>query len=294
MHGAAVFKRFSLEERDVLGSGGESQVFALDDERVLRLYREHADPAYVARLHDFYRALNGVTLPFELPFMEEVGDVDGALYAIEKRLPGVSFTQYLKGARAEERSLALAGYLTAATYIHAIPVDTEKFGELLTGKPMQRPGWPEYLAARARKVLSSSYSQLSADVPDLDGIVQSWENDLQMLAHVTEPKLAHGDYFPGNVMVNESGEVTAVIDFSPMTVAGDPKLDLACALFFIELDLSYQPDDSPLLARLLHERQDAPSPDVIALYRTFYSLYFSGAKNDPPLYEWYVANLAGS
>ena len=115
-----------------------------------------------------------------------------------------------------------------------------------------------------------------------------------MVADVTEPKLTHGDYFPGNVMVNESGEVTAVIDFSSMTVAGDPKLDLACALFFIELDAGYQPGDSPLLVRLLDERRDAPPAEVIALYRTFYSFYFSGTKaHNLPLYEWCVPNLVG-
>lgn len=292
MHGQAVLKRFSLTERDLLGSGGESQVFALSDERLLRLYRARADPKYLTRLRDFYRMLDSVALPFQLPFMEEVGDVDGALYAIEKRLPGASLTRYLRDARAEARSRALAGYLTAAAYVQTIPIASNSFGELLTDRPVQRPTWPQYLATRAQEALRASYAQISSDVPGLDGIVESWEKDLEIVAGVTEPRLAHGDYFPGNVMVDERGEVTAVIDFSPMTVAGDPRLDLACALFFIELDLSYQPDDSPLLARLLQKHEGAPPPEVIALYRTFYSLYFSGTReNDPPLYEWCVANL---
>jgi putative membrane protein len=294
MHGEAVLKRFSLAADDLLGSGGESQVYALDEERILRLYRERADPEYVASLHEFYRALDGVTLPFSLPYMEEVGDVDGALYAVEKRLPGVSFTQYLKQAGGDARSQSLANYLAAAAQIQTIPINLREFGELLTSNPTQRPAWPEYLAARAHEVLSS-YSHLSADVPALDGIVRSWEKDLEMVADVAKPTLAHGDYFPGNVMVDENGEVTAVIDFSPTTVAGDPKLDLACALIFVEVDAGYRPDDSPLLARLLRERDDAPAAGVIALYRTFYSFYFSGAKkHDPPLYEWCVANLAGA
>jgi len=295
MHGDAVLERFSLGEHDLIGSGGESRVFALNDAMVLRLYREQADPAYVARLQTFYRTLEEVTLPFELPYMEEVGDADGALYAIEKRLPGTSFTRYLKGARAEARRRSLASYLAGAAEIQAIPIDSTQFGELLTSKPVTRPAWPEYLAARARKVLRGTYSQFSTDVPGLDRLIESWEKDLQHVAGVTEPMLVHGDYFPGNIMVDERGEVTAVIDFSPMTVAGDPQLDLACALIFVELDLSYQPGDSPLLVRLLRERPDAPPPEVIALYRTFYSLYFSGAKDsDRPLYDWCVANLAGS
>ena len=294
MHGEAVLKRFSLGEHDLLGAGGESQVYALDDKHILRLYRQPADPEYVASLHEFYRALDGVTFPFALPFMEEVGDVDGALYAVEKRLPGVSLTQYLEEANGDARSQSLANYLAAAAHIQTIPINLHEFGELLTSNPTQRPAWPEYLAARAHEVLSS-YSHLSTDVPALDSIVQSWEKDLEIVADVAKPRLAHGDYFPGNVMVDENGEVTAVIDFSPTTVAGDPRLDLACALIFIEVDASYRTDDSPLLARLLREREDAPATRVIAVYRTFYSLYFSGAKeHDPQLYEWCVANLAGS
>ena len=103
----------------------------------------------------------------------------------------------------------------------------------------------------------------------------------------------HGDYFPGNVIVDKHGEVRAVIDFSPMTVAGDPRLDVICALIFLEVDDGYQQSDSDAVLRLAEERIGAELQELSAVYRTYYSLYFSGCRDsDPSLYRWCVANLS--
>ena len=93
-------------------------------------------------------------------------------------------------------------------------------------------------------------------------------------------------------MVDERGRVIAVIDFSPMTVAGDPRLDLLCALIFIEVDDGYQPSDSEIVRRLIAEHYGEAILRLEDVYRTYYSLYFSPVKrSDPKLYKWCVANL---
>lgn len=102
----------------------------------------------------------------------------------------------------------------------------------------------------------------------------------------------HDDYFPGNVLVDERGDVTAVIDFNPLTVAGDPRLDLISALIFLEVDDGYEPADTPFARRLLEERHGPPLLALEDIYRTYYSLFFSHTKDtDPLLYRWCVANL---
>ena len=88
-------------------------------------------------------------------------------------------------------------------------------------------------------------------------------------------------------MVDERGRVIAVIDFSPMTVAGDPRLDLLCALIFIEVDDGYQSGDSKAVRQLIAERHGEASLRLEDVYRTYYSLYFSTARRrDPKLYNW--------
>ena len=83
-----------------------------------------------------------------------------------------------------------------------------------------------------------------------------------------------------------------MIDFSPLTVAGDPRLDLIAALIFLEVDDGYQPDDSPFARRLFEERHGPALLDLGGLYRAYYSLFFAHTKDtDPLLYRWCVANL---
>ena len=292
MHSNTVLKHFSIDERDLLGSGGESQVYAMGERDVLRVYRSGTDPAYPERLQSFYATSAEQELPFEVPTVGETGIIDGVPYAIERRIAGTSMTQFLLASEGAARARSLSSYVAAAEYIQTIPIAVEEFGELLVSEPLRRPEWPAFLQARAQQTLLRSYSKLSADVPRLANVVRSWEDELSLLQDVTTPKLVHGDYFPGNVLVDWLGEVRAVIDFSPMTVAGDPRLDLVCAFIFLELDGGYQPTDSHTVLELIKDRDSLALLEVVDVYRTYYSLYFSSCKySDPSLYSWCVANL---
>jgi hypothetical protein len=66
----AVLDRYRLGPEDLVGAGGEADVFALDDERVLRLHR-NADPSsaagYIRRIAALYDALDRDAVPFRLP-----------------------------------------------------------------------------------------------------------------------------------------------------------------------------------------------------------------------------------
>jgi hypothetical protein len=94
------------------------------------------------------------------------------------------------------------------------------------------------------------------------------------------------------MMVDARGGVTGILDFSPMTVAGDPRLDLAGALIFLEVVAPYRPEDSTTVEDVITARHGDAVLSVIELYRIYYSLYFSATKEfDPELYRWCVNNL---
>jgi aminoglycoside phosphotransferase (APT) family kinase protein len=59
----------------------------------------------------------------------------------------------------------------------------------------------------------------------------------------------HGDYFPGDVIVDESAAVDGVVDFASLTVAGDPAMDIVGALVFLDI--------TPALYRWCLETLDA-------------------------------------
>lgn len=292
MQDGRILQKFSLSENDLLGFGGESRVYAIDGERVLRVYNRGAERGYVNRLREFYRSLNNHGLPFETPVVLEIATEGGLLFTIERRIQGRRLTDFLKEATGEARTRALVSYVQTAARIKELPFQADRFGELLVPEPLLRPAWPAYLAARARRSLSQCEADFAKDVPGLADIVPAWEQSLALVAGVTSPQLVHGDYFPGNLMVDSTGSVTAVIDFSPMSVAGDYRLDILCALILIEVDDGFQPGDSETVRRLIAERHGEALLTLEDVYRTYYCLYFSPVKNtDPRLYEWCVAGL---
>lgn len=287
-----VVSRFSLAEPELLGFGGESRVYALNEEQILRVYQRRAERGYIERLRSFYEDIGRHDLPFEVPAVEEIGSHAGGLWAIERRIHGDRMSNFLKSATGDARVKSLASYVALAEQIQEIPFDASDFGELLLSNPLRRPSWSAYLAARARSSLPRGNADLSEDVPGLASIVTAWERELDMLSEVTKPCLVHGDYFPGNVMVDQGGHTIAIIDFSPMTVAGDPRLDILCALIFLEVDDGCQSGDLDVVRRMLADRYGERTLQLEGVYRTYYSLYFSAVKrSDPKLYWWCAENL---
>ena len=104
--------------------------------------------------------------------------------------------------------------------------------------------------------------------------------------------LVYGDYFPGNVFIDDTLTVYAVGDFGYSTVVGDPRMDVAGAIVFLEVVEGYQAADTQLLLRYVQQDNAGVSAEIIERYRLYYSLYFSHCKHDDPTtYAWCIQNL---
>ena len=55
--------------------------------------------------------------------------------------------------------------------------------------------------------------------------------------------LIHCDYFLNNVLVNDSLDISAILDFSQHSAVGDPKLDIASVLTWNEIDPNVKQED---------------------------------------------------
>jgi aminoglycoside phosphotransferase (APT) family kinase protein len=107
--------------------------------------------------------------------------------------------------------------------------------------------------------------------------------------------LVHGDYFPGNVMIGEDDTVSGVIDFGALTVIGDPIMDIASAVIFLEATReAYDPADVGYLTRRLIDQRGETVIDALRTYRGFYAIRLSNSRSqDQHLYGWCVQALAG-
>jgi putative membrane protein len=287
---------FNVTAADLLGRGGESEVYALGEGRVLRIYKPGAPAAYLERRNAFYALLHERRPPFEAPHVVATGVAGGRSYTVERRMTGRDFAGVLPGLSGAGRERALASYLDVAGQIGTITFPDRPFGEILApGEPLQRYTWPLFLWDRLQQTLSASRPDLEQDVPRLDALLAHVRAELRALEGFEEKRLVHGDYFPGNVYIDDDLRVCGVGDFGYTTVVGDPRMDLAGAVAFLEVVDGYRPQDTAFLMRLLTERHGPGITRWMDLYRLYYSLYFSGCKlDDPRTYAWCVRNLAAT
>ena len=284
---ARYLQHFGLNAADLLGQGGESRVYALDQARVLRLYAPDASLAYIQARQDFYAWLAEQRPPFVTPHVLEHGVIEQRPYAIERRMSGQDLERLLPQLTGDERARALASYLDVALWIGTIKLPDRPFGEILfPDGPIQRDTWSQFLWDRAQQTLAISRGELVQDVPQLDQLLALFRQRLRALEPMSTKRLVHGDYFPGNVFVDDTCTVYGVGDFGYSTVVGDPRMDVAAAIVFIEAMAGYQAADTQLLLRELSVRAPAISTDVLDLYRLYYSFYFSHCKADDPRTYW--------
>jgi putative membrane protein len=278
-----------LTPADLLAEGGESAIYELGTDRILRIGCPGV--SYQIERYDLLREIEAAGLPWPLPQLIEHGRIADRHFAIETRLPGRSLDVVLAEVKGDARARALRNYADAALRIREARVERPWFGELYHEPPVHRSSWPDYLVDRGRLQISKAADEFATEVPGLDDVVAGFESDVREVEGIA-PGLVHGDYFPGNVLVGDDLEITGVIDFGWSTLVGDPRLDAVCASVFLEVDRAWSTRADADLVRG-HLRERAPDVEgVFDLYRTFCAIHFSFVIHyGIPLYKWCVRTL---
>ncbi len=270
-------RAFGLGPDALLGEGGEAQVYALNGSRVLRVHRPGTSRAAVERRAELYaelgRGRNAV--PFELPEVLETEARDDWIVSVERRLPGRAMCDVLREARGDRREALLDAYLTAADRIGDLPLPRPWFGDLLAADPIHTPTQRDYLEARAARSLARAG-------PGFDAV------DAAALARaLPEPArgdLVHMDFFPGNVLVDGDG-ISAVLDFGPVTLIGDRRLDPLGAAIYLAPAMSPAATDADraFAGRWLAEHGLAAYRDAA---ERWLAAFWAWAVDDTRLHSW--------
>jgi putative membrane protein len=290
---AAILARFNIADTQPLGVGGESRVYPLDADRVLRVYRPGDDSAaeLVDQLHRAYRVYEQYPIGLQLPMIAESGRVAGRFYSIDRRMGGVPLTRWLPTASTEQRRQVLGSYLQAATALSGLPIPAPGFARLFGQCPRRFDTLAELIADQLGGV-----PQRLDDPPDfLPAEIARVTDELRH--RDCAPVLVHGDYGPGNVFATQiegSMRVTGVADFSPHTLAADPLMDIAGAVTLLELE-NY--DDAPAdaswlgqqaVGMLASQMASADAQHWLDVYRRYYAIYFAP---DPTVFNWAIGQL---
>jgi putative membrane protein len=302
---ADLLAAFGTSRERLLGAGGESEVFALDERRVLRVYRSRheAPQATATQLRALYGGWLGHDIGVEVPMTWEVGERAGQVYTVDRRFSGRNFSGWLAEAEPGLRRQALLSYLDAVTALPRLPSPVPGFARLVgPGTPRTYGSLAELLNAMLAGPVQRSSDRLERDLP---AVVEVWDRlQTDLLDRSVTPRLVHGDICPPNTYVSQGPAgpvVTGIGDFSPHTMHADPVLDLVGAAAFLELeDYPGAAADAAWLESVIVARfggLDLAGGDLtrwFAVYRRFYGFYFSdSAEVDPRLYAWCVRQLQG-
>lgn len=298
-----VLAQFATSRDQLLGAGSESEVFALDEHRVLRLYRgRHEAPQQTAaQLQALYRYWSGVDIGLEVPSTLQTGALAGRTWAVDRRFSGRPLAGWLAEAAPAERRQALLTLLDAAVAVSRLPSPVPGWTRLVgAGAPQTFGSLPELANAMLAAPVARSRPHLQADLPDVAAVWDRLQADLA--ARRVAPTLVHGDLCPPNAFVSlgpAGPVVTGLGDFSPHTVHGDPVADLAGATAFLELE-GYEGalDDAAWLTDVALQRYgtspvaDGDLARWLGVHRRFYGFYFSDSADvDPALYAWCLRQL---
>jgi putative membrane protein len=297
---AGLLAAFGIGRDQLLGSGGESEVFAIDHDRVLRLYRDrHEAPRRTAtQLQALYQGWSESDIGLELPLIIELGELNGRFFTVDRRFSGRNLSGWLQYADMTQRRAALITFLDATERLQQLRSPVPGFARLIgDGAPRAFSTLVELLSNMLSGPTQSSRDQLERDVPR---VAEVWNQLHAALAQRSvAPAVVHGDVCPPNAYLSQGPQgpvVTGIADFSPHTVHADPLMDVAGALIFLELEpYADAAADAAWLQAVAVERHGREIVRWIDVYRRFYGFYFSNAHAfDPTLYAWCIRQLSRS
>jgi aminoglycoside phosphotransferase (APT) family kinase protein len=134
------------------------------------------------------------------------------------------------------------------------------------------------------------------DVPHLDAAVARYDGALPLVANVAVPGLVHGDYWPENVLLGDDGLVSGIADWSGNVLAGDPRVDVAQSIMYLDMLDGFTHDDVALLLDEAGKRHGRDFPQIVEVYRLHFALVYAAdcKRYDPLTYRWCVRHLCGA
>lgn len=286
-----ILQKLNIEEKIVLGEGGEGIVFAFDEDRVVKVYKG-GNLNYLQSIFAFQRTLAEFALPFETPVIYEIGKVGGIYYTIEKRLHGVTLDKVFGELSEADRYLILKRYFEGIKAIHSVKLPQLLYGQILaSGDQLTSESWQKFLRIKMEDKIGYSREWLARDVTNFEVKVKCYYEIIETELGCEEKQLVHGDYFQGNVLVQNLA-ISGVLDFSPHTVVGDYRMDICGAITFLEIDPVFTQPYLDYLYTLAEQEYGKDIRKFIGYYLLYYSFLFANSYEfDKPLYEWCLKNL---
>jgi len=263
-----------------LGVGINSTVYQVDENRIVKIGL-FSGPE-IKPLKDFLDTLACSDLPFQTPRIFESGEMKGQFYTIERLVPGAALRDVYPTLSEAKKERCIREILDFLDVLHNIELPGP-FGERLLGdNNVTDVSWGGFLRQKCLQARKVNTDALQADFSEIDNAVDLFLEEVALLPAPMKPVLVHGDLFFPNIMASREGRITGIIDFSDLTLAGDPMMDKVGLAIFAR-----EEEGRELINQLLQERFGEEFSRLRQLYSVYYAFRFSGCQSsDPDTYNW--------
>ena len=295
MDDTAILKSYKIIKPELLGKGAQSRTYDYTDHEVVRII-DKTSIELTQRLKSFYDKVNSKAhVSFSLPEILEIKEFGEQIAVIEKKLIGQRADRLIAKLNVNDKQIALQNYINALLEIKNIEFDSEFYGELLieNRKPITANSWVGFIKSSVEFSYQRSLKDFEVDLPDHKAILDKYLQELENYEFKDHDHLVHGDYYFENIFMTDDMKVSALFDFSALTVYGDWRMDLGGAIDWMNQYEFIDTEDYEFTREYLTEKLgNKVSEEDLLLYKIFYSFRFSDCKqDDPKIYEWSINHL---
>lgn len=282
-------------EDNPLGEGVEAVVYPYGDDKVIRVYKKSDKTVLeaITKAKRFYDDLDDSRVSFKVPKILSVHNDKDITYSIDERLQGIELSVVFETLSTSEKSKILHDYIQAAEQVCTLTEPYGYYGEVLSSDPIRTFSWTDFLSIKLQTSYEKGRRVVEQEFPGYKATVDNLNDQLGLVSGVKRAQLVHGDYYVGNVLVSDE-VVSAVIDFNNLTLAGDPRMDIASAIIFLG-DGGTGKRDSERLALIdgLAKKQGETIREIIHFYKMYYAVIFaaSAKDSDPATYRWAITAM---
>lgn len=290
-----IFSILGIKEPVLLGEGSESQTYDYTTDKVVKIYKGLVERDNLDHLCAIYTWLSTHHLPFAVPEIYAIELHEGTVYLVEKKLAGRPISTVYAQLQTNERQRLLSNYLEAVRHLQGAILPTQPYGSIFHApgqSPVPYQSWRQFLRETAPLKLPQTQDDLRQEGIDVARLLEMFLQDIENVPDTPEKNFVHGDYFFGNVLIDDELKISAVLDVSWWSVVGDHLMDIAGAVMFLDLYKYVTPQEITSLTQQALALYGSEILTAIRVYGVYYSLLLSDCKLfDPVAYNWSIKRL---